>query len=83
MESSPKIDAKNIIPRARVSCITDTQTNMIVSADIDIKSSSEPKIAVKQINKLENIIDLENSIIMGDRGYDSLEMIINIMEHNS
>lgn len=78
-----KIDAKNIIPRARISCITDTLTNMIVSADLNVEASSEPKIAVNQINKLENIIDLQNSILMGDRGYDSVEMIINIIEHQS
>ena len=78
-----KIDAKNTIPRARISCITDTLTNMIISADINIVASSEPKMSIKQINKLENIIDLHNSIIMGDRGYDSLEMMINIIEHKS
>jgi len=78
-----KIDAKNTIPRARMSCITDTLTNMIVSADLNITASSELKMAVNQINELENIIDLENSIIMGDGGYDSLEMMIKIIEHNS
>lgn len=79
----PKIDAENIIPRARISCITDTLTNMIVSADINVEASSEPKMAINQINELENIIDLPNSILMGDRGYDSVEMMINIIEHNS
>ena len=78
-----KIDAKNVIPRARISCITDTLTNMIVSADLNIEASSEPKMAVNQIDELENIIDLPNSILMGDRGYDSVEMMINIIEHQS
>lgn len=78
-----KIDAKNTIPRARISCITDTLTNMIVSASINIEASSEPKIACGQINELENTIDLENSILMGDRGYDSLEMMLNIVEQHS
>lgn len=78
-----KIDAKNIIPRARIACITDTLTNMVLSADITIKKSSEPKIAVSQIDKLENIINLKESIIMGDRGYDSLEMMLNIIHHES
>lgn len=78
-----KIDAKNTIPRARISCITDTLTNMIVSADINIKASSEPKMATNQINKLENILDLPNCIFMGDRGYDSIEMMINIIELQS
>ena len=78
-----KIDAKNIIPRARISCITDTLTNMIVSADINVEASSEPKMAINQINELKNIIDLPNSILMGDRGYDSIEMMINIIEHKS
>lgn len=78
-----KLDAKNTIPRARISCITDTLTNMVVSASINIEASSEPKIACNQIIELENIINLENSIIMGDRGYDSLEMMLNIIEQHS
>ena len=78
-----KIDAKNIIPRARISCITDTLTNMIISANINVEASSEPKMAIKQINQLENIIDLPNSILMGDRGYDSIKIMINIIEHKS
>ena len=78
-----KLDAKNIIPRARISCITDTLTNMIISADINVEASSEPKMAIQQIDELKNIIDLSNSILMGDRGYDAVEMIINILEHNS
>ena len=56
---------------------------MIVSADINVEATSEPKMAINQINKLENIIDLPNSILMGDRGYDSVEMMINIIEHKS
>ena len=78
-----KLDATNMIPRARISCITDTLTNMIISASINIKATSEPKMACNQINELKNIIDLENSIIMGDRGYDSLEMMLNIIEQKS
>lgn len=78
-----KIDAKNIIPRARIACITDTLTNMIISADITIKKSSEPKIAAKQINELKDIINLKESILVGDRGYDGLELIINLLEHKS
>ena len=56
---------------------------MIVSADINVEASSEPKMAIQQIDELENIIDLSNSILMGDRGYDAVEMIVNILEHNS
>ena len=56
---------------------------MIVSADINIEASSEPKMAIQQIDELENIIDLSNSIFMGDRGYDAVEMIVNIIEDNS
>ena len=78
-----KLDAKNTIPRARSACITDTLTNMVISASINIKATSEPKLASRQINELKNIIDLKNSIIMGDRGYDSLEMMLNIIEQNS
>ena len=75
-----KIDAKNIVPRARVACITDTFTSMVLSADLEITKSSEPKIAVNQITELNNIIDLNESIFMGDRAYDALELIITLLE---
>ncbi|MDO5826598.1 MAG: IS4 family transposase, partial [Methanosphaera sp.] len=78
-----KIDAKNIIPRARISCITDTLTNMIVSSEITVKATGEPKIAINQINNLENILDLSGCIFIGDRAYDTVPMIINIIEHDS
>ena len=56
---------------------------MVLSADITVTKSNEPKIAVNQINELENIINLKETIIMGDRGYDGLELIINLLEHES
>ena len=56
---------------------------MIVSASINIKATSEPKLACNQKNEFKNIIDLKNSIIMGDRGYDPLETMLNIIEQQS
>ncbi|MBQ6444396.1 MAG: IS4 family transposase [Methanosphaera sp.] len=78
-----KPDAKNIVPRARIACITDTLTNMVLSADITVTKSSEPKIAANQITELNNIINLNESIFMGDRGYDALELIITLLEYKS
>ena len=36
----------NIIPRARISCIMDVLTNMIISSEITVESMGEPKIAI-------------------------------------
>ena len=56
---------------------------MVLSADITVTKSNEPKIAVNQINELENIINFKETIIMGDRWYDGLELIINLLKHES
>lgn len=63
--------------RARVSCILDVNSKLILTAKIASKKINENKLAIEHLNNLKNRFNLKKVITIYDRGYVSEELMLN------
>ena len=75
--------SKNYLARCKVSCIVDSYTRLILDCTLNPKGSSEPELAIEHIKNLSKRIDLEKSIIVYDRGYNSIKLVLEHFIHGS
>ena len=68
--------SKNYLARCKVSCIVDSYTRLILDCTLNPKGASEPKLAIEHMKNLSERINLEKTITLYDRGYNSLELIL-------
>lgn len=71
------------LSRGRLSCIVDTLTKMVLDVKLADKADTEIELAIQHLKSLNNTMDLEQCITAYDRGYDSLELILQTMKINS
>ncbi len=69
--------------RARISAITDDLNHFILSSEIAPKKTSEIKMAINHINDLKDKINLNKTITVYDRGYNSTELILHHLLNKS
>lgn len=62
--------------RARVSAIYDVENGFMINALIKDCGKSEKKLCYENIDNAEEIVDLKNSIIIFDRGYPSMGLVL-------
>lgn len=67
--------------RARVSGIYDVKNGFMVNAIIKDCETSEKTLCYENIEKAKEIIDLKKGIIIFDRGYPSMELILYLEEN--
>lgn len=67
--------------RARVSMIYDLENGFTVDALISDCSHGEDALGYANIENAKDVIDLKNSIIIFDRGYPSVELILYLEEN--
>mgnify|MGYP004444324393 CR=1 FL=1 len=86
LEFSKNIDnrLKHYLARARVSCIVDSYSNLIIDVKIVKKEISEIELAIDHLKRLKKRnYDLKKIIFVYDRGYNSVELILNILKEES
>lgn len=66
--------------RARVSGVYDVENGFMVNAIIKDCKTSEKTLCYENIEKTEEIIDLKKSIIIFDRGYPSMGLVLYLEE---
>lgn len=69
--------------RARISAITDDLNHFILSSEISPKKTSEISLAINHINDLKDKINIEKTITVYDRGYNSTQLILHHLVNNS
>ena len=69
--------------RARISAITDDLNHFILTSEIVPKKSSEAELAINHINNLKDKINIEKTITIYDRGYNSNKLILTHLINNS
>ena len=69
--------------RARVSCILDVNSKHILTAKIASKRIKETALAIEHLNNLKRRINIKKLITIYDRGYVSLELMLNTEEMGS
>lgn len=75
---------KKELIRFRASCISDTQTDLILTSKIvNSKKETEPELAIKHLDNLNQRIDMTNTITTYDRGYAALELMLKHMSIDS
>ena len=77
------INHSKLTATARVSTMVDVLNEFILSSTIISRKSSEPDLAIDHLEDVKNIIDLEKTISICDRGYDSKKLMLKIMQLNS
>ncbi len=75
--------SKNYLARCKVSCIVDSYTRLILDCTLNPKGSSEPKLAIEHIKNLSERMNLEKTITLYDRGYNSIKLILEHFIHDS
>ena len=75
--------SKNYLARRKVSCIVDSYTQLILDCTLNPEDSSEPELAIKHIKNLSKRINLEKTITLYDRGYNSIKLILEHFIHGS
>lgn len=74
---------KRFLSRGRVSCILDVHSKHILTSKIVSKSVSEVKLAIEHLNNLNKRLNLTKLIVIYDRGYGSIELMLNTIYLNS
>ena len=70
--------------RFRVSCIADTQTDLILTSEIvNSKKIGEVELATRHLDNLNQRIEMTNTITTYDRGYAALELMLKHIDINS
>ena len=67
----------------RLSTMTDTLNDFIISSKIENKEMSEIQHALNHLEDAKNKIDIEKVITIYDRGYNSIELILKTEQLNS
>lgn len=62
--------------RARISCILDVKSRIVMSAKIVPKKIPEVKLAIEHLIELKNRMDISKLITTFDRGYASLDLMV-------
>ena len=62
--------------RARISCLLDVRSRVIISSKIVPKKIPEVKLAIDHLMGLKNRMDISKLITTFDRGYASLELMV-------
>ena len=75
--------SKNYLARRKVSCTVDSYTRLILDCTLNPKGSSEPELAIEHIKNLSERINLEKTITLYDRGYNSIKLILEHFIHGS
>ncbi|MDR0912714.1 MAG: IS4 family transposase [Methanobrevibacter sp.] len=70
-------------PKARISVLSDAKNEFILDSELSDLSVGESVLAFKHIEKADEIIDLTQSIIVFDRNYASVELIMQLLLKNS
>ena len=70
-------------PKARISVFSDLKNDFVIDSIISPFKVGENKLALEHIEKVSEIIDLEKTITVFDRGYASIELIMTLLEKNS
>lgn len=71
------------LSRARISAITDDLNHFILSSEIAPKKTSEISLAINHINDLKDKININKTIIVYDRGYNSTQLMLHHLINNS
>lgn len=74
---------KEYLSRARASCIVDVNSEYILTSEITDRNINELTLAKIHLKNLNERINLNNSIIIYDRGYSSLELMLYTSQLNS
>lgn len=80
-----KLDSllKRFLARARISCIVDSHSQLILDIILSNKNVPEVELAIKSIKNLSKRINLKKAIITYDRGYNSIELILQSIKHET
>lgn len=70
-------------PKARISITSDALNGYIIDTQIEPTHIGESKLAEKNIEELEKTIPLDESIIIFDRYYASVKLILQLLDKNT
>lgn len=80
-EATNQTDSKT--PMARISKLFDPLNGITLDSIIAPYKTSEREMAIQHFNKIrENGIDTINSLVLFDRGYPSLALMVYLLKHN-